>query len=63
VWSWLVNGNVTFRSDGTYVQPQSGLSGTWSCNSGHVVLFWSHGYTDQLTLSGEGTHLKGTNGF
>lgn len=62
VWSWFLNGNVTFRSDGTVVQSQSGLTGTWSCHSGHVVISWSHGFTDRLTLSSEGTHLEGTNG-
>jgi hypothetical protein len=63
VWSWWVNGNVTFSSNGKVAQPQSNLSGTWSCSGDHVVVLWSHGYTDRLTLAPEGTHLSGTNGF
>jgi len=63
VWSWFVNGDVTFKSDGSFVQPQPSLTGTWTCKNDYVVMFWSHGYTDRLTLSRDGTHLEGSNGF
>jgi hypothetical protein len=26
-------------------------------------MVWSHGYTDRLTLSSDGSRLEGTNGF
>jgi hypothetical protein len=26
-------------------------------------MHWNHGYTDRLSLSQDGTHLQGTNGF
>jgi hypothetical protein len=61
VWSWFIGGDVTFKSDGSYVQPQSSLTGTWTCKSDYVLMLWSHGYTDRLTLSRDGTHLEGSN--
>lgn len=63
VWSWFTNGDVTFKTNGSFVQPQVSLSGNWTCKNDYVVMIWSHGYTDRLTLSRNGTHLEGTNGF
>ena len=59
LWSWFVNGDVTFNSDRTLVQ--GALTGEWVCTDGHVVIHWSHNYVDNLSLSSEGTHLQGTN--
>jgi hypothetical protein len=63
VWSWYTGGDVTFKSGGTFVQPEKSLTGTWTCKNDYVVMLWSHGYTDRVTLSRDGTHLEGTNGF
>jgi hypothetical protein len=59
-WSWF-NGSVVIRPDGTATG--GGLTATWSCKNDYVVMHWSHGYTDRLTLSRDGTHLEGTNGM
>ena len=52
---------VTVRPDGTL--SGGGLTGQWTCSGGRVIMVWSHGFTDRLTLSADGTHLAGTNGF
>ncbi len=58
-WSWF-NGSVIIRPDGTATGGH--VTATWSCKNDFVVMHWSHGYTDRLTLSRDGTHLEGTNG-
>jgi hypothetical protein len=60
-WSWFNGITVVIRPDGT----ASGgpHTASWSCANGSVVMRWSHGYTDRLNLSQDGTHLQGTNGF
>lgn len=60
-WSWFNGATVVIKPDGT----ASGGPHTakWSCTNGAVVMRWSHGYTDRLSLSQDGTHLQGTNGF
>jgi len=58
VWSWFVNGDVTFHADGT--QEQGRYFGTWSCSGSSVTMSWSHGFDDDLTLSDDGTSLTGT---
>lgn len=60
-WSWFNGITVVIRPDGT----ASGgpHTASWSCANGAVVMRWSHGYTDRLSLSQDGTHLQGTNGF
>jgi hypothetical protein len=63
VWSWFVNGDVFIKADGTFAQPQARLTGTWLCDGTNVVMLWSHGATDRLTLSPDGMHLSGTNGL
>jgi len=61
LWSWFVNGDVTFSAGGTLVQGPR--TGRWTCNSANreVTIVWSHGYTDQLVLSSDGTRLTGRN--
>lgn len=59
VWSWFVNGDVTFQPDGTLVQ--GSRTGRWSCTNGRVNIAWSHGFVDQLTLSPDGRSMRGTN--
>lgn len=61
VWSWFQAGDVTVKPDGTMTQGSA--SGTWSCKNDKVVMFWSAGWTDRLTLLRDGSHLEGTNGF
>lgn len=58
VWSWFINGDVTFNPDGTH--QQGAISGTWSCSGSQVHLSWSHGYEDEMILSADGTQLSGT---
>lgn len=59
-WSWFNYPNVVIRPNGTATAGP--FSASWSCNNDSVVMHWSHGYTDRLTLSRDGTHLEGTNG-
>ena len=60
-WSWFNGGSVVIRPGGTATG--GGLTATWSCKNDFVVMHWSHGYTDRLTLSRDGSHLEGTNGI
>ena len=73
-WSWFVNGDVTFRSDGTAVQippkparradgtlTRGKITGRWTCEQGLVTIIWSIGFTDKLVLTGGGTRLAGSN--
>jgi hypothetical protein len=62
-WSWFIGGDVFIKAGGTFAQPQTRLTGTWLCDGDHVVMLWSHGFTDRLTLSPDGMHLSGTNGL
>jgi len=61
LWSWFTNGDVTFAAGGTLVQGPR--TGRWTCNSAsrQVTIVWSHGYTDELLLSPDGTRLTGRN--
>jgi hypothetical protein len=59
-WSWFNYSNVIISPNGTATAGP--FSATWSCKNDFVVMHWSHGYTDRLTLSRDGTHLEGTNG-
>lgn len=61
LWSWFVNGDVTFSAGGTLVQGPR--TGRWTCDSAsrQVRIVWSHGYTDDLILSADGTRLSGRN--
>lgn len=61
VWSWFVNGDVTFKPNGTLIQGPR--TGRWSCANGNVTIVWSHGYTDRLTLAGDGRTMTGTNQY
>lgn len=60
-WSWFNGVTVVIRPGGTASDGRH--TATWSCANGSVVMRWSHGYTDRLSLSQDGTHLQGTNGF
>jgi hypothetical protein len=60
-WSWWVNGDVVVQPNGTAAQAASGLTGTWSCRDGEVAFIWSHGFTDRMRLSPDGTRLSGSN--
>ena len=59
-WSWFNWNNVVISPNGTATAGP--FSATWSCKDDFVVMHWSHGFTDRLTLSRNGTHLEGTNG-
>lgn len=60
-WSWFVNGDVTFSEDGTLTQGD--LTGMWTCENDtrHIIIVWSHGFTDEMILSEDGTKMTGTN--
>jgi hypothetical protein len=59
-WSWFNGGTVIIRSDGTV--DGGPFTATWSCINGKIIMVWSHGYKDRLSLSADGNHLEGTNG-
>ena len=59
-WSWFNFNNVVIRPAGT--ASAGPFSATLSCQNDVVVMHWSHGYTDRLKLSRDGTHLEGSNG-
>ena len=61
LWSWFVNGDVTFLAGGTL--SQGPRTGRWTCDtaSRRVIIVWSHGYTDDLVLSPDGRRLSGRN--
>jgi hypothetical protein len=60
-WAWFTGVTAVIRADGT--AKAGPYTATWSCNNDSVVMHWSHGYTDRLQLSRDGTHLEGTNGY
>lgn len=60
LWSWFINGDVTFKENGSLVQGE--LTGAWTCDEeGAVRISWSHGFFDTLMLSEDGSSLTGTN--
>jgi hypothetical protein len=59
IWQWFTGGDVTIYADGTFTQANS-LTGTWYCsNDGRIIMSWSHGYTDKLSLTPDGNKLEG----
>jgi len=59
-WTWFLNGPVSVYPDGTFRQPQSGLTGRWGLADPARRLYvftWSHGYRDELILSTDGNEL------
>lgn len=60
-WSWFNGATVVIKPDGTASDGRHAAK--WSCTNGSVVMLWNHGYTDRLSLSRDGSHLQGTNGF
>ena len=60
-WSSLFGaGDVTINQGGGATH-KSGITGRWSCNDGKVIIVWSHGYTDRLSMSADGQSLTGKN--
>ncbi|MDE2379277.1 hypothetical protein [Bradyrhizobium sp.] len=60
-WAWFNGVTAVISADGT--AKAGAHTATWTCSNDSVVMHWSHGYTDRLRLSQDGTHLEGTNGF
>lgn len=60
-WAWFNGGTVTIGAGGT--ASSGSLTASWSCMGGQIIIVWSHGYTDRLTLSPDGNRLSGTNGI
>lgn len=59
VWSWFVNGDVTFSENGSLVQgPRTGI---WVCSGTDVTIDWSHGFRDDLIISADGLSMSGRN--
>jgi hypothetical protein len=61
VWSWFNGSVVTIAAGGS--ASGGALTARWTCASGKVVMHWSHGYVDRLTLSADGNNLSGSNGL
>jgi len=60
-WSSLFGaGDVTIKQGGAAMH-KSGITGQWLCTDGKVVIVWSHGYTDRLSMSADGKSLTGKN--
>lgn len=60
-WSSVFGaGDVTINRGGAATH-KSGVTGQWSCTEGKVVIVWSHGYTDRLSMSADGKSLTGKN--
>lgn len=61
-WDWFVNGTVVFHADGTGQQGRLTVRWTLIDPSARTYrLVWSHGYTDTVTLSPDGSSLEGRN--
>jgi DNA-binding winged helix-turn-helix (wHTH) protein len=59
IWEWFSGKNAYFYPDGNL--RGGGFSGSWACADGNVVIAWSHGHTDRVTISPNGTYLSGAN--
>ena len=59
VWSWFVGGDAIFKEGGTV--SNSFVTGTWTCRDQNIVIEWSHGFTDRLIISADGTRMNGRN--
>jgi hypothetical protein len=63
-WSWNNGGGDTeINPGGTLSRNGQAGAGSWSCNDGVIVLVWSVGWVDKLTLSSDGKRLSGNNQF
>jgi hypothetical protein len=62
IWSWFIGGDVVIKTNGT-VEAVNGLTARWQCNDGLIVMTWSNGFVDRLTLSSDRTKLSGTNNW
>jgi len=61
-WTWINTYLVVIKPNGTALAGSS-LTGQWSCTNGNVVIAWSNGTTDHMSLSNDGRHIQGTNGL
>jgi hypothetical protein len=59
VWKWFSGNNAYFYPGGHL--RGGGFTGSWACTRGEVVIVWSHGHTDRVTISPSGIHLSGVN--
>ena len=59
VWEWFSGRNAYFYPDG-HLRGGS-FTGSWDCTLGEVVIAWSHGHTDRVTISSNGSYLSGFN--
>lgn len=67
-WHWFTGGYVRFTGDGwalyaTTPGGQALASAHWTCDAptGKYTVFWPNGFTDMLSLAGDGHSLSGTN--
>jgi hypothetical protein len=60
-WGWFNGGTTIIKADGTATSEAA--TANWSCINGQVVITWSTGWNDRLSISADGNHLEGTNGF
>jgi hypothetical protein len=61
LWHWFTGDTVAINANGTTQPSPTGIRSDWTCNGGVFVFKWSHGYTDRLSLSADGTRLSGSN--
>jgi hypothetical protein len=65
-WSWSTGGIVSFSADqrASWRQTEtapSAVFASWRCAAAVYTITWSHGFTDTLRLSADGSQLSGTN--
>jgi DNA-binding winged helix-turn-helix (wHTH) protein len=58
-WEWFSGKNTHFYPDGNLRGGR--FTGSWACADGEVVIAWSHGHTDRVTIAPGGTYLSGSN--
>jgi hypothetical protein len=58
-WTWSTGGTATIKHGGKL--SKGARTASWTCSNDKVVLVWSHGFVDHLTLSEDGRTLSGTN--
>lgn len=59
MWLWFTGFDVRFKEDGSASSAR--FNATWTCRDQNVVVQWSHGFTDRLTISPDGTRMSGRN--
>jgi hypothetical protein len=58
-WKWSI-GTTVISSNGS-ARHSDGATGPWTCSESQMVIVWSNGYTDHLTLSSDGNQLDAVN--